>query len=195
MSPILPQRAVEARAEVESVDWLFEPRWPGERLMARCDGDGVTLTDEAGKPVEDASAAQFLAVGLTADRAVVEGVRGDRPLGRTGGAVFVAIDLVELDGESLTDVPFQERRRLLESVIDEGEGLRLSPIVKHPVAGWLAGWRESGFTHYLARHQNSRYLPGEENKDVLELPIRADAPHGIVAGVFGRRQRIKRIRD
>ena len=34
---------------------------------------------------------------------------------------FVAVDLLELGGEPLLDVPLQERRRLLESIVDEIE--------------------------------------------------------------------------
>ena len=36
--PVFPQRPTVANAEVLSVEWLFEPLWPGERLMARIDG-------------------------------------------------------------------------------------------------------------------------------------------------------------
>ena len=109
---------------------------------------------------------------------------------------FVAVDLVELDGEPLHDVPFQERRRLLESVIDEGVQVRLSQVVKHPLGGWLVGWRLNGFTHYLAKHMNSRYMPGERNDDWLKLSLRADAPRGFIGRMIGGRgERIRRIRD
>ena len=103
------------------------------------------------------AAGPILAAGVSAASARIDGTW-------TELNVFVAVDLVELDGQSLVDVPYQERRRLLESVVREGEGLRLSPIVKHPVSAWLTGWREAGFTHYLARHQNSRYLAGEQQR-------------------------------
>jgi ATP-dependent DNA ligase len=109
----------------------------------------------------------------------------------------VAVDLVELDGERLTEIPFQERRRLLESVIDEGVQVRISPVVKFPVAGWLVGWRANGFTHYIAKHQNSHYLLGERNDDCLKLSLRAAAPRGLVGRLvgFGRGERIRRIQD
>jgi len=108
----------------------------------------------------------------------------------------VAVDLVELDGEPLHDVPFQERRRLLESVIDEGVQVRVSPVVKQPLAGWLMGWRANGFTHYVAKHMNSRYLPGERNDDWLKLSLRAEAPRGMIGRLIGTRgERIRRIRD
>lgn len=222
--PVVPQRATAANAEVLSVDWLFEPLWPGERIMARVDRGQVTLTDEIGRPSapELDEAAAVLGAAVRAGHAVVDGIWsaqpfiGDGSLARTGDETiaseglstelpdplaperrraFVAVDLVELDGEPLYDVPFGERRRLLESVIDEGVQVRISPVVKHPLGGWLIGWRANGFTHYLAKHMNSRYVPGERNEDWLKLSIRTDTSRGFMGRLVGSRDRIRRIRD
>lgn len=222
--PVVPQRATAANAEVLSVDWLFEPLWPGERIMARVDRGQVTLTDEIGRPSapELDEAAAVLGAAVRAGHAVVDGIWsaqpfiGDGSLARTGDETiaseglstelpdplaperrraFVAVDLVELDGEPLYDVPFGERRRLLESVIDEGVQVRISPVVKHPLGGWLIGWRANGFTHYLAKHMNSRYVPGERNEDWLKLSIRTDTSRGFMGRLVGTRDRIRRIRD
>lgn len=224
VDPIIPQRATVANAEVLSVDWLFEPLWPGERLMARADRGEVTLTDEFGRPAapELDEAAELLRVAVMAAQAVVDGVWtpqpfvGDGSLARTWAdtiateglstelpdplsseqrRAFVAVDLVELEGEPLHEIPFQERRRLLESVIDEGIQIRLSPVVKHPLGGWLIGWRANGFTHYLAKHMNSRYLEGERNDDCLKLALRTDSPRGLIGRLVGTRDRVRRIRD
>jgi len=223
--PVFPQRVTVANAEVLSVDWLFEPHWPGERIIARVERGRAILNDELGKPVRpeiEEEAAEVLGSAVRADHAVIDGVWtaqpfvGDGSLARTWAETiaqeglskelpdpleaerrraFVAIDLVELDGQPLHDVPFQERRRLLESVIDEGVQVRLSPVVKHPLGGWLIGWRTNGFTHYVAKHMNSRYLPGERNDDWLKLSLRADSPRGLVGRLVGTRDRIRRIRD
>ena len=168
--PVIPMRPTVANAEILSVEWLFEPLWPGERVMARVDRGDVTLTDEAGLPAGAHldEACPVLATAVLADGAVVDGVWtaqpfiGDGSMARTWAdtlaaeglaeelpdpleserrRAFVAVDLVELDDQPLGDVPFQERRRLLESVIDEGVQVRLSPVVKHPLGSWLIGWR------------------------------------------------------
>jgi bifunctional non-homologous end joining protein LigD len=223
--PVFPQRPTNAHAEVLSVDWLFEPLWPGVRLMAFIDRGEVSLTDELGRPAgpELDEAAEVIGHAVMADQALVDGVWSPQPFVGDGSLArnwaetlaeqgladevpdpleterrraFVAVDLVELDGEPLHDVPFQERRRLLESVIDEGVQVRLSQVVKHPLAGWLVGWRQNGFTHYLAKHMNSRYVPGERNDDWLKLSLRAEAPRGFIGRMIGTRgERIRRIRD
>lgn len=197
---VLPQQPTAANAEVLSVEWLFEPLWPGERLVARKTSDGVDLTDEQGDRAgpELREAAELLCDAIRVDRAVVDGVWTDMPLSAEDESrrAFIAVDLIELDGEALHDVPYQERRRLLESVIDQDQRVRLGPVVKHPLAGWLSGWQANGFTHYLAKHMNSRYLPGERNDDWLKLALRAEAPDGLVRRlVGGRGRRVRIIRD
>jgi bifunctional non-homologous end joining protein LigD len=192
--PILPQRPIDERVEVDSVEWLFEPDWPGERIVALVADDEVRLTGADGQSLPDHHAAvRVLARAVRASRAVIDGVWTAQPFldapdePDDGGerAAFVAIDLLELDGASLLDVPFQERRRLLESVMDEDIGVRVSPMVKQPIGGWLAGWRENGFTHYLARHQNSRYRPGERSDDWLRIAIESARPPGLLQRVVG----------
>ena len=193
--------------------------------MASVERGRVSLTDEMGKPAgpEFDEAAEVISHAVMADQALLDGVWsaqpfvGDGSLARTWAdtieqegladelpdplemerrRAFVAVDLVELDGEPLHDVPFQERRRLLESVVDEGVQVRLSPVVKQPLGGWLVGWRLNGFTHYLAKHMNSRYLPGERNDDWLKLSLRVEAPRGMIGRLIGGRgERIRRIRD
>jgi bifunctional non-homologous end joining protein LigD len=225
--PLLPQQPTAANAEVLSVEWLFEPLWPGTRMLARVRGGRVSLTDERGEPISDegdtADAREVLSGAILADEAVVDGVWTAQPFVGDGSPArawaetlaaegiaddvpdpleterrraFVAVDLVEVDGTSLHEIPFQERRRLLESVIDEGIRVRLSQVVKQPLAGWMVGWRANGFTHYVAKHMNSRYRPGQRNEDWLKLSLRAEAPRSFMGRMLGGRgDRIRRVED
>lgn len=200
--PIVPQRPTDERVEIDSVEWLFEPDWPGERLIVRVASGEVRLTDASGATVEDrAEVAALLSRAVRAARAVVDGVWTRQPFVDPDGepaarSAFVALDLLELDGEALLEVPYQERRRLLESVLDEGLHVRVSPAVKQPVEGWLAGWRRAGFTHYHARHQNARYHPGGQTDDWVRVPLEASPAPGLVRRVIGGgARRPRRIRD
>jgi ATP-dependent DNA ligase len=74
---------------------------------------------------------------------------------------FVAIDLLWLDGESLLEVPLLERKRLLESVLAEGELVRLTMTVRPPIESWYAQWKALGFREVAVKAANSRYTPGE----------------------------------
>ncbi len=201
---------------VTSVEWLFEPAWRGDRLMARYDSGRVRLTDEAGELVDERfpEAVEILGGAILANQALIDGVWTAQPFIGDGSAArqwadtlaseglaseipdpidgerrraFVAIDLVELDGEILHEVPYQERRRVLESVLDEGVQVRVSPCVKQPISAWLVGWRANGFSHYLAKHQNSRYHPGEVSDDWLQISVAAEPVRGMVSRMFGMR--------
>lgn len=81
--------------------------------------------------------------------------------------VFMATDLLYLDGTHLHDVPLLERKRLLDGIIDAGFLVRLTPFVKAAAFGTLVAWGSLGFTDLYYRAANSRYLPGEENPECV----------------------------
>lgn len=84
---------------------------------------------------------------------------------------FVAIDLLALDDEPLLDVPLLERKRLLESVLDEAELVRRSVFVRPPIAVWLNSWRALGFTAVAFKSANGRYEPGIASDGWAMAPI------------------------
>ncbi len=86
---------------------------------------------------------------------------------------FVAVDLLWLDDESLCDVPLLERKRILESVLDESHLVRVGVHVKPPIDTWLGSWRSFGFHRISFKAANSRYVPGQKNQDWSQ----AEIPH------------------
>jgi hypothetical protein len=85
--------------------------------------------------------------------------------------VFVAVDLLEVDGEHLLDVPLLERKRLLDAVVDEGPLARRGMHVRPPIEGWHSTWRALGFRAVAYKSANSRYRPGEPNDDWAIAPL------------------------
>lgn len=73
---------------------------------------------------------------------------------------FVAVDLLELDGTSLLDVPLLERKRLLESVIAQSDLIRVSIHARPPHEPWVATWKSLGLRGAMLKAANSRYRPG-----------------------------------
>lgn len=84
---------------------------------------------------------------------------------------FVAVDLVALDGEPLMEIPLLERKRLLESVLAEGELVRRTPYVREPAGTFIVTWRSLGFGGLAYKAANSRYLPGAPNDDWCLAPM------------------------
>ena len=93
---------------------------------------------------------------------------GDEP------AAFVATDLLWIDGQSLLDVPLLERKRVLESALDERELVRRTMVVRPPVESWFAQWRALGFEEVTFKGANGRYRPGTVAEDwtVIVMPRR-----------------------
>lgn len=199
---LLLQRLTDASVEVLSVEWLVETWWPGDRLLARIEDGAVTLADALGSPLTHPEVEVAVRAGCLAGSAALDGTWTSMRLVVDGGeaapvgGAYVAVDLLELDGASLLDVPFAERRRLLESVVRPGPALAVPPAVRVPLDGWLAAWRQNGFTHYVARHQNARYHPGQRADDALRVALGpANAAPPAKWRLTGWRDRIHRIRD
>ncbi len=119
---------------------------------------------------------------------------GPDPVSLERRRAFVAWDLVELDGERLHEIPLQERRRLLEAVVVENVRVRVSPAVRIPIHSWLGAWRTSGFTHFVAKHVNSRYRYGATAEDWLQVGIDPEKQPSMVTRLFmPHRSRVRRV--
>jgi ATP-dependent DNA ligase len=79
--------------------------------------------------------------------------------------VLVCTDLLAIDGEPILDVPLLERRRILDSSIDESQLVRLGAYVRLPVDAWIGSWRAQGFRAVAYKAANSRYAPGATADD------------------------------
>ena len=111
---------------------------------------------------------QFILGGGGSDKrrdALEAGQRRREALPSTSPTAFVAIDLLWLDGEALVDVPLAERKRLLDTVLVDGDIVRRTVSVRGPVEAWFAQWRAFGFREVAAKDANSRYTPGTPQKD------------------------------
>ena len=97
-----------------------------------------------------------------------------RPIEPDEMIIFVAVDLLELDGQQLLDIPLLERKRLLDAVVDDAPLARRGMHIRPPIGTWISTWRALGFRAIAYNSANSRYRPGEPNDDwaTAPLPIR-----------------------
>jgi len=133
---------------------------------------GLDAVKTPGERVKHIFVGESPLTGKRAALAVADDARlpapGDEP------AAFVATDLLWVDGQSLLDVPLLERKRVLESVLDERELVRRSMVVRPPVETWFAQWRALGFEEVTFKAANGRYRPGTVAEDwtVIVMPRR-----------------------
>ncbi len=78
---------------------------------------------------------------------------------------FVAVDLLQVDGQPLFDVPLLERKRLLESVVEPSDLVRLSPYTRPPLEPWLLSWKASGLAGVVMKAANGHYRPAQAAQD------------------------------
>jgi len=126
--PFHPVELLRAREPFDHPDWLFELKHDGFRALAYISVDGVRLVSRRGHAYR-----QFdeLREGLRRELAGHEGVLDGElvvlgPDGRSlfyelrrrqDSAIYVAFDLLQVDGDDLCDLPLIERtRRLRRSV-------------------------------------------------------------------------------
>ena len=91
----------------------------------------------------------------------------DRPI------AFVAVDLLLIDGDSLVDLPLLERKRLLDTALEAGNLVRITPFVRPPVGSLALTWHAQGFRELAYKPANGRYHPGGGQSDWVVVPIRS----------------------
>jgi bifunctional non-homologous end joining protein LigD len=179
-----PMLSTASEALPEGEGWVYEPKWDGYRAIAAVSGGEVTLTSRNGNDLterfRDVARAARLAI-RSAD-AVLDGEicaldergRSRFSLLQQGGGtlVLVVFDLLELDSESLLELPLTERRERLARIVDPSAGaVLLSPQFDDGEA-LLAAAREQGLEGVVAKRVDARYQPGRRSTDWRKVKVR-----------------------
>jgi bifunctional non-homologous end joining protein LigD len=184
--------------------WLFEAKWDGYRTVAYVvNGDPELRTRKDQDYTERfASVASAIPRALRTSNCVLDGeVCAIDENGRTsfsamqrGGypLVYYVFDLLELEGESLIGLPFTERRKRLEEVLDRrNKTVQLSEAFEDGRALEQAAV-EQGLEGVMAKRAESRYEPGKRSRDWLKVKPGKQRQEFIIAGYTkgrGRRER------
>jgi ATP-dependent DNA ligase len=130
----------------------------------------------AGRPLAEIEAptAGRLMVEMIAGNRLMRRAAPERPLDADRPVAFVAVDLLQIDGTRLLDVPLLERKRLLDSALTESDLVRITPFVRPPVGSFLSTWRGLGFTALAYKAANSRYKPDARNDgwSIKPMPLK-----------------------
>ena len=162
-------------ADVRGDGWVFEVKWDGYRAVASVTGGVVTLTSRRGLDLtREFPELAELGRLLAGHDAVVDGEvvlldddgrssfeRLQNRAQHRGEARYLAFDLLHLDGGSLLDQPYTERRRRLEDLIGDGTS-RVQPSTQLGTDAdeALAISAELGLEGVVAKRADSVYQPG-----------------------------------
>ena len=163
--------------------WLFEVKWDGFRAIATIRGGNVDLRSRNDKSFVD----RFPTVVRTLERAlrtpdcVLDGevvAVGDdgratfsaMQQGKEGTTyLYVAFDLLEVEGTPLIDLPLTERRKRLAEIVDTRQrGVQISETFDNGPALYEAA-QEQRFEGIMAKRADSPYEPGRRSRNWLKL--------------------------
>src|SRR5215472_8569425 len=120
-----------SRAAISHPDWIFELKWDGFRSLAYIDAGRCKLVSRNGNDFKSfPKLSESIARALDTRSAVLDGEivcldRKGKPqfvdlLHRRGEPLYVAFDLLRIDGEDLRYVPLMERKAKLRALVSKG---------------------------------------------------------------------------
>lgn len=166
--------------------WAYEIKWDGHRTLAHVSADGTRLQMTSG---HDSSArwpeVASIDGSVNASSAILDGemlvigedgrpsfdlVQRRDPVRHP--AMFHAFDVLSIDGTDTVDLPYLDRRTLLNQVLDPGEHWA---VPAHHVGGGtalLAATVDQQLEGLIAKRLDSTYRPGSRSKDWVKIKNR-----------------------
>ena len=198
-----PQLATLTEHLPTGAGWLYEPKWDGYRALVALRGGVATLTSRNGKDLSERfrDVARAVVHAVRTPSAVLDGevcaldesgtARFESLQSGSGRLVLMVFDLLVLDGEPVYLRPLEERRRLLEDVLDPAsDTVRLSPAFEDGPA-LLEAASTQGLEGVVAKRADAAYRPGRRTPEWQKLKLRREDDFPIVGFTRGTGRRAK----
>jgi bifunctional non-homologous end joining protein LigD len=190
-----PMRATDAvKLPAEDSGWAYEIDWAGTRALGFLAGGKLTLRDGGGAEIGDRlpelrdiarqvgirdALLDGVVVSLGADgkpdrerlarRLEAKSESATRRLSNREPVSWMVFDLLHLDGRSLLELPYRERREELGALGLEGPAWRAPDAHLGDGAALLEAAGRQGLDGVIAKRVESPYEPGVESEDWLRL--------------------------
>lgn len=187
--PVAPMKATMKPAGAmipEGDDWAFEVKWDGHRTLAHIEDGTVRFQTTSGNDATE----RWSDVGRIADAVGTDAILdGEMIVFDTDGrpsfdlvqgridkaahpAVFQVFDVLKIANDDATGLPYEDRRALLEQLVEPGSNWRVPSFQIGGGAELLAATAEQGLEGVIAKRVDSTYRPGTRSKDWLKLKNR-----------------------
>jgi bifunctional non-homologous end joining protein LigD len=176
-------KAVGGELPTDDDAWAYEVKWDGYRAVAFVGPEGVrlqstNLLDLTPRWPELAG----LAAGVHAKTAVLDGEvvaldpngiprfellqQGELPV------TYVVFDVLAVDGRSTTDLPYEDRHRLLEQLVEPGTHWLVTPSTVGGGQDLLDAARSLGLEGLMAKRLGSPYQTGKRSPAWRKVKVR-----------------------
>lgn len=199
-SLIKPMLATTAPMPTDDALWSFEMKWDGVRAVVYLDPTKVSggvraLTRNDRDVVAGYPELLDLAAAVTPQRMVLDGEivamdAAGRPsfgvlqqrmhltnpaqvalLRREVPVTYLIFDLLHLDGRSLLDLPYSQRRTILDELSLAGACWAVPPAFPGPGADVLDAARGRGLEGVVAKRLDSAYEPGKRSRSWVKVKL------------------------
>ena len=192
----VPMLAEPGGKPFDGKDWWFEPKMDGIRALATMTTGETRLQTRNGRDVSDAYPELHMIHELVNQvNAVIDGeivafdadgrpsfetlqqrmnLKNEREIKRMSKQIpvtLVAFDLLWLDGEDVTGLPLEERRELLEGVVETDERLDVVAHVEGEGKAFVEAARKLRLEGVVAKKKRSRYEPGRRTPNWRKIKL------------------------
>jgi bifunctional non-homologous end joining protein LigD len=205
LSPMLATLGAEA---FDREGWIFEPKWDGVRALAVCEQDQTVLfsrnKNEITKSYPELGKLhdRLVAVDAILDGEIVT-LQNGRPsferlqsrinlhnerdierASKTTPALFMAFDLLYLDGRSLIDLPLEDRKEKLAALVVPNDAVQVSPFVPEEGTALYDAACQQKLEGIIAKKLGCPYRPGRRVREWIKVKTTFNAD--VVIGGWSR---------
>lgn len=193
--PVPPMKAGIGTLPLDDANWAFELKWDGYRTLAFIDSGRVRLQSSN---LHDVTSAYpelgELASGVHAATAILDGelaVLDDDGMPRfeliqrhRRQAVLFVFDVLRIDAHDTVGLPYEDRRRLLDQLVEGGDNWTVPSHQIGDGAALLAATVERQLEGVMAKRLGSLYVPGKRSPNWRKVKNRRRVE--VVIGGFTR---------
>ncbi|NLJ75076.1 MAG: hypothetical protein GX331_08810 [Firmicutes bacterium] len=164
---------------LDDAGFVHEVKWDGYRaMMYLIDHNNVEIRSRNGRLLNSKFPEVISTIGTISKRTMVLdgeivafGEKGTPEFSllqhnkwkETGQVGYIVFDLLYLDGESLCQLPWHQRRAYLDELAADLTWLTLSPVFYQPRQAVLDAVKSLGLEGVVSKSEQSPYLPGEHS--------------------------------
>ena len=183
-----PMLATLAASHKDHPDWLYEPKYDGYRAVTKINKGKVEIVSRNGNPFNKQYAALIPELEHFEDDLILDGeivIEDNKGISnfqllqnyistRQGVLRYYVFDILYLNGYPVTQLPFIQRRELLEAIFAKVkmENVQPSPVVPEKGTQLMKRLTKLGYEGVIAKESSSGYFPGQRSDSWLKIKPR-----------------------